>query len=107
MGGQPLQVPGGIAKQLASDLDNADRLWFSPALQDWQEARTALADARHKREDLQADIGHVSGQAPKEKDFYRALDAEAARLPKQIDAIQQALKEIGRASCRERVSSPV
>jgi MSHA biogenesis protein MshJ len=34
----------------------ADRLWFGPALKEWQQGRTALSDARQKRDTLQADI---------------------------------------------------
>ena len=46
-----------IAAAVALAWMAADRLWFGPALREFQEARTAVADARHKRDDLQADIG--------------------------------------------------
>jgi MSHA biogenesis protein MshJ len=54
----------------------ADRLWFGPALQDWQEARTALADARHQREDLQTDIGQRQARSAT---LVRAQQAELAQ----------------------------
>lgn len=54
----------------------ADRLWFGPALQDWQAARTALASARHQREDLQADIGQRQARSAS---MVRAQQAELAQ----------------------------
>lgn len=65
-----------IAAAVALAWMAADRLWFGPALREFQDARTALADARHKRDDLQADIGQRQARSAT---LVRAQQAELAQ----------------------------
>lgn len=65
-----------IAAAVALAWMAADRLWFGPALQDWQAARTALAEARRQHEDLQADIGQRQSRSAT---MVRAQQAELAQ----------------------------
>lgn len=65
-----------IAAAVALTWMAADRLWFGPALQDWQAARTALADARHQRDGLQADIDQRQARGAA---MVRAQQAELAQ----------------------------
>lgn len=67
----------------------ADRLWLGPALQDWQQARTALAEARHKREDLQADIGQRQSRSAT---MARAQQAELAQWRQRLKDADASLR---------------
>ena len=81
-----------IAAAVALAWMAADRLWFGPALREFQDARTALADARHKRDDLQADIGQRQARSAT---LVRAQQAELAQWRQRLKDADAGLREAG------------
>ena len=78
-----------IAACIALTWMAADRLWLGPALKDWQQARTAIAEARQKRDTLQAEIRQRQAD---NASLVRAQQAELAQWRQRLKDADASLR---------------
>ena len=90
----------GLPNTLSRGVDITDRAALLAAVQD-AEARFGPADALINNAGVML-LGEMSKQDPEQWD--RMLDVNVKGL---LNGVHAVVAEIGRASCRERVSSPV
>lgn len=78
-----------IAACIALTWMAADSLWLGPALKDWQQARTAIAEARQKRDTLQAEIRQRQAD---NASLVRAQQAELAQWRQRLKDADASLR---------------